>query len=39
MAKKNNSREVKVDAVRYLLDPVYFIRKTAEMIKIALTIR
>ena len=35
MAKKNNPREIKVDAVRYLLDPIYFFRKTAEMIKIA----
>lgn len=39
MAKKNNSREVTVDAVRYLLDPIYFIRKTAEMFKVALAIR
>ena len=36
MARKNNSNEVKIDAVKYLLDPVYFIRKTYEMIKIAI---
>lgn len=36
MARKNKSYEVKIDAVRYLLDPVYFIRKTWEMIKIAI---
>lgn len=33
--QKKKSKTITIDAVRYLLDPIYFIKKNVEIIKTA----